>query len=165
MSRAVLTLAAAAAAAVALTAAPALASTPAPTAPPLASVTAAPGTTRPAAAQPELTDCPWTFHGVNVGTYICQYGTVTIPDFFPNGTYQGFAVGTSHAIWTAWTDPSGGVHRQSLGGYADSGVSVFYQVGWALVIDVTGKDGGTWCDDRGSAPSSGWGGWYACKLL
>jgi hypothetical protein len=117
--------------------------------------TPTPATTQLTAAQP-ATDCTWfASNGTNLGTIICEYGHTDDPELFPNGTLESFAIGTSHAVYTAWADTSGNWHTTSLGGYATSGVTV-RQSGWALEILVKGQNGGTYCKFRGDTQTSGW---------
>lgn len=135
MSRRVLAFGAAFAATTALTTTSALASTPAAT-----------------------TTCPWTAsNGTNLGTVICGYGTSLV--YFPNGTAEGFAVGTSHAVWTAWNNTSGKWSEESMGGSAYSAVTVKSSDGWSVEITYQDASDTTHCDFRGSTQSSGWSGW------
>lgn len=162
MSRAVPALAAAVVTTVTLAATPALASTSAPAPTPRPSAV----TALPTAAQPATTNCDWyspAGYGTRtyLGTIICDYGTNRIPLSFPNGTVEVFAIGTSHAIWTAWDNTSGGWSRASMGGLAYSGVTIYQnnQNPWILEITVYSSSGGLYCNFRGGTPSSGWSGW------
>lgn len=169
MSRTILTVAAAIAATVTLATAPALASTSAPALHP--SAITVDGAARPAAAQAENT-CYWYGQNPNgsltlLGVVLCDgaYGSgVSRAVTFPNGTEEVFAVGTSHAVWTAWTDTSGGWHRQALGGSAYSSVTVKQNAsnGWELTIVVSSSSGQHMCLNRGGTASSGWGSWFTC---
>ena len=102
------------------------------------------------------------------GTVICAYGESTA--VFPNGTQESFAIGTSHAVWTAWNSSQGGTSwaEESMGGNAISGVTILQgeQDGWFLRIKAQGDGGPTYCNDRGAEGSansaSGWSGWYEC---
>jgi hypothetical protein len=161
MSRALLGIAALAAPTVLLTATPTLASTSAPAIAPRFSVTATHGTTRPDAARP-ATDCEWEFTVGNVtyalGTIICEYGSVLVK--FPNGSYEDFAVGTSHAVWTAWGSAgSDNWDTKSMGGSAYSPVTIVSHNGWAMEISILSSTPTKYCDLRGSSQSSGWSGW------
>lgn len=148
---------AAAVAAAGLTVTPALASTSAPATASRPAITAAQGTARPTAAQP-ATNCPWTAsNGQKLGTIICEYGISLVP--FPNGTEEAFAVGTSHAVWTAWDNTSGNWSEESMGGLAYSAVTVKAHNGWSVEITVQSSSGGTYCNYRGGSQDSGWSGW------
>jgi hypothetical protein len=144
MSRAVLTFAAAFAATVTLAATPALASTPA-----------------HAAAQP-ASDCDWiTNNGYDLGTIICEYGVLYVG--LPNDTAEMFAVGTSHAVWTAWqASPGGAWDTKSLGGSAYSYLWLVQQSGWNMTIAYSSSSGQNTCINRGNTASSGWGSWFKC---
>lgn len=167
MSRTALTFAAAIAAAVTLTTTPALASTPAPAATSHSSVITPqshypPGITEHGVAQP-ATNCPWiTNSGVIVpGTIICEYGDSSV--IFPNGTEEDFAVGTSHAVWTAWDNLSGNWDTKSMGGPgAFSEVQILRTGGWNVEIAVNTSSNIRVCDNRGNSPSAGWSGWGSC---
>lgn len=167
MSRAVLACAAAVAATVTLTTTSALASTSAPATTPHPSVITAHGAARPAAVQP-ATDCAWyTPPGIGATVYlgdiICDAGYTDLPLVqFPNATYEVFAIGTSHAIWTAYNDIYSAWHRASLGGLGYSAPWIVSQHGWALTIGVSSSSGGHYCDNRGDSQSGGWTGWFKC---
>jgi hypothetical protein len=159
MSRAVLAVAAAVAATVTLSVTPALASTSAP-------VIAA-HDAQPAAAQAD-TICGWfSPQGIGISTFlgeiICDPGYTTLPAVeFPNGTWEEFAIGTSHAIWTAWDNTSGDWDEASLGGLGYSAPWIVAQDGWGLTIGVSSSSGGHYCDNREDSESSGWTGWFQC---
>jgi hypothetical protein len=99
------------------------------------------------------------------GTVICKYGETTA--VFPNNAEESFAIGTSHAVWTAWNGSAGSTswNEESMGGNAISGVTI-QQDGWYLHISAQGDGGPTYCNDRGAdgtaTSSSGWSGWYEC---
>ena len=99
------------------------------------------------------------------GTVICKYGETTA--VFPNDSEESFAIGTSHAVWTAWngSEGSNSWDEESMGGNAISGVTI-QQDGWYLHISAQGDGGPTYCNDRGAdgtaTASSGWSGWYEC---
>jgi hypothetical protein len=148
MSRAVLAFAAAVAATLTLTATPALASTSAP-----------------------ATDCGWfSPQGIGtetyLGTIICDPGYTTLPAvyFKADGTWEEFAIGTSHAIWTAWDNTSGDWDEASLGGLGYSAPWIVAQSadGWGLTIGVSSSSGGHYCDNREDSPSAPWTGWFKC---
>ena len=144
MTRRVSALAAAAVAMVALTASPALAS-PSARATPLRA----------------LSVCFWwSPNGYFLGNIICEYGDNSVG--FPNGTEEDFAVGTSHAVWTAWNNGQNGGgtwFTQSMGGSAYSSVQVVFQNGWQVEIAMQDSRGITHCDFRGGTQNSGWSGW------
>lgn len=159
MSHTVLACAAAVAATVTLAAAPALARTMAPATTPRPALVTAHGSVRPA------DDCPWLVieNGVTIelGTVICEYlpgPTVG----FPNGTEETFAIGTSHAIWTAWDNTAGTWAEASLGGLGYSAPWIVTQNGWGLTLGVSSSSGGHYCDNREDSPSGGWTGWFKC---
>jgi hypothetical protein len=148
MTRMVLAFAAVFAATVTLTTTSALASTPA-----------------PAAAQP-ATSCPWFSPpiGSNItylGTIICEYQPLPTVGL-PNNTLETFAVGTSHAVWTAWSNTSGSWDTASLGGLGYSAPWIVAHNGWGLTLGVSSASGGHYCDNRADSPSGGWTGWFAC---
>jgi hypothetical protein len=93
-----------------------------------------------------------------LGTVICNYGATPFIEF-PNGTWETFAVGTSHAIWTAWVNSAGGWAEQSMGGLAYSPVTVVEHDGYEVEISVLSSSGGKYCNFRGDTASSGWSGW------
>lgn len=99
------------------------------------------------------------------GTIICAYGVSTA--VFPNGAEESFAVGTSHAVYTAWNASAGSTlfDEESFGGNAISGVTI-QQDGWYLHISAQGDGGPTYCMDRGAdgtaSSTSGWTSWYEC---
>jgi hypothetical protein len=99
------------------------------------------------------------------GTIICAYGVSTA--VFPNGAEESFAVGTSHAVYTAWNASAGSTSwdEESFGGNAISGVTI-QQDGWYLHISAQGDGGPTYCMDRGADgtanSTSGWSSWYEC---
>jgi hypothetical protein len=148
MTRMALAFAAVFAATVTLTTTSALASTPA-----------------PAAAQP-ATSCTWFSPSVNgvvtdLGTIICEYEPLPLVEF-PNGTVTTFAVGTSHAVYTAWTNTSGSWDTASLGGLGYSAPWIVAHNGWGLTLGVSSASGGHYCDNRADSPSGGWTGWVKC---
>jgi hypothetical protein len=162
MSRALLAVAATVAATAMFTTTSASASTPARAiTPPHPSAITAHG----AAVAQSATDCPWFFNDngvfVNVGTVICAYQPGPYVEF-PNGTEETFAIGTSHAIWTAWNNTSGVVSAASLGGLGYSTPWIVTQSGWGLTLGVSSSSGGHYCDNRGDSESSGWTGWFKC---
>jgi hypothetical protein len=173
MSRAVLTFAAAIAATVTFTTTPALASTPVPansdtsssaavTLPP--SAITAHAAARPA-AQP-ATDCAWyspPLIGIYtyLGTIICEYTPLPAAQF-PNGTWEVWAIGTSHAVWTAWESTSGAWDTASLGGSGYSAPWIVAQNGWGLTIGVSSSSGRHYCDNRSNSQNGGWTGWFTC---
>lgn len=154
MSRAVLTFAAAIAATVTLAATPALASTPATTLHP--SAIPAHGAAQPAS------DCTWiSNNGYILGTIICEYGVLYVG--LPNDTAEMFAVGTSHAVYTAWQpSPGGAWDTKSLGGSAYSYLWLVQQSGWNMTIAYSSSSGQNTCINRGDTASSGWGSWFKC---
>jgi hypothetical protein len=154
ISRTVLAVATALVAAMALGGTPALASSSSSSAVTINPSVVTPHGPRSAAAQ-SSGNCNW-----NGGTYICAYGILG-PYTFPNGQVEYWVIGTSHAVWTYYNDVNGAWHWTSLGGYADSGVSLVYFNGWALSIEVIGKDHNSiYGNDRGDTQFSGWSGWY-----
>jgi hypothetical protein len=167
MSRAVLASAAVVAATVTLTTTPALASSSAPATTPQFLVITAHGAARPTAVQP-ADDCAWySPPGIGtltyLGTIICGgvYADLPLVEF-PNGTYEGFAIGTSHAVWTAWDNTSGAWATASLGGLGYSAPWIVTQNGWGLTLGVSSSSGGHYCDNREDSPSGGWTGWFKC---
>lgn len=165
IARTVLAVAAAVAATVTLITTSALASTSAAlTTTPRTSAITAHSSARSAEVQ-SATGCPWIApdgSGTVLGTRNCAYPSTGIPQSFPNGTIEVFAVDPSGGVWTAWTNTSGGWARQSMGGTATSPVLVNqnHQDLWALEISVRGTNGATFCKFRGGTQTSGWtSGW------
>lgn len=151
MSRALLGAAAAVTATVMLTATPALAST-APT-----NSLVQQGSTCNWSAQYYVSSGGY-YSAAGLGTVICSYGATPFIEF-PNGVWETFAVGTSHAIWTAWVNSSGDWEETSMGGLAYSPVTVVQQDGYEVEISVLSSSGGEYCNFRGDTASSGWSGW------
>jgi len=112
-----------------------------------------------------VVDGTYQFPDKLAGTIICAYGATTA--ILPNGSEESFAIGTSHAVWTAWngSEGSNSWNEESFGGNAISGVTVV-QDGWYLHISAQGDGGPTYCRNRGAdgtaTSSSGWTGWYEC---
>ena len=166
-SRAALAVGATLVAATTLTVTPALASTSASAATSRPSAVTAYDAARPALAQP-ATSCTWNSppgignYDPDLGTIICEYEPLPVVEF-PNGTFETFAVGTSHAVWTAWDNGSGNWTTASLGGPgAYSAPWIVAQNGWGLTLAVSNSSGRHYCDNRGNSQSSGWTGWFTC---
>ncbi|MDK9500904.1 hypothetical protein QEZ40_006931 [Streptomyces katrae] len=92
------------------------------------------------------------------GDYICEYGEAW--QTFPNGTRQVFIVGTDFAVWTRYSNTSGGWSGwESMGGTVRSGVRIEGNNTWNPTISVVGMDGERWSRHR--LNSGSWTGWQS----
>jgi hypothetical protein len=91
---------------------------------------------------------------------------------FPNKTTEKFVIGTNAAVWTAWSNTSGGwtgwTGWTSMGGVATAyppqfyfGGKFFQQAGglWTPRLDIVGADGGVWFRQRDT--EGNWSAWKA----
>ncbi|MCX5343005.1 hypothetical protein [Streptomyces atratus] len=99
-----------------------------------------------------------SYCNVGGGTIICEYGVsaTTLPD----GTKQEFAIGTDRAVWTRWTNSSGGwTSWTSMGGewYSSVGIRTQQVHPYLFALVLKGSDGWLWANWRDYGGN--WTGW------
>jgi hypothetical protein len=105
------------------------------------------------------------------GTFWCNlsqgYTSAEALFTFPNQTVEIFVIGTDDAVWTRWTNTSGGLSSWvSLGGLSIDPPPLFYIAGsltqfagssnYAITLVITWTSGAYYYKQRGPNSSSGW---------